>query len=59
MAKKEATSKISIVEGLARISLKNLQITLNKTESTALKKAFSEEEEARKTNFVVRGAILP
>ena len=55
--RKGAKEELTLFEGLSRIPPKDLKITLNKSECIALKKAFTEEEEARKTNFVLRGAI--
>ncbi len=48
---------VTLLEGLSRIKPEDLQITLSRSESTALNKAFREEEEARKNNFALRRSI--
>jgi hypothetical protein len=55
--KRRGEKELTLLEGLSRITPKDLEITLNKSESAALKKAFTEEEEARNNDFVLRGSI--
>jgi hypothetical protein len=48
---------LTLLEGLSRIKPKDLRITLSRSESHALNKAFREEEEARKKNSALRRSI--
>ena len=55
--KMKEEKELTLLEGLSRITPSDLVIQLNKSESAALKKAVTEEEEARNINFVLRGSV--
>jgi hypothetical protein len=55
--KEKEDRDVTLLEGLSRIKPKDLRITLSRSESAALNKAFREEEKARKNNFALRRSI--